>query len=120
MSHNRYAARSDQARAAIVEGLRKCGVHTWDVRRPADLLCWHSSWGPGRFRLLEIKTPRGKRNPKPRMDQRQISQNEFIRLTGTPIVTDLSTALAALGLAGPSASCTSKPHSAATSSVDAP
>lgn len=98
MSIQRWAAKSDRARTQIVEGLRRCGVHVWDIRRPADLLCWHSRWGPGNFRVLEVKTAHGKHAPKPRFDKRQVAQNDFLALTGAPIVTDLTTALCALGL----------------------
>jgi hypothetical protein len=117
----RRAAKSDIARAEIVEGLRAHGVCVWDVRRPADILCWHSRFGPGAFRVLEIKTAYGKRNPKPRIDKRQKAQNDFLALTGTPVVTDLQSALVSLGLHPPptSARSTFQPHLASTVSVGA-
>lgn len=120
MTIQRWAAKSDTRRAEIVNGLRCCGVHVWDIRRPADLLCWHPQWGPGNFRVLEVKTAVGKRAPKPRFDKRQTAQSDFLALTGAPVVTDLSTALYALGLMRRppmSASCTSPPISVPTSSV---
>lgn len=98
MSVRRWAAKTDESQWQIVEGLRVHGVHVWVIGQPCDLLCWHSRWGPGNFKALEVKTAQGKRNPKPRIDKRQEAQNEFLALTATPIVTDLSTALAALGL----------------------
>lgn len=118
----RWAARSDTARKEIVEGLRRCGVHVWDMRRPVDLLCWHSQWGPGTFRALEVKTARGKRAPKPRFDKRRVAQAAFLALTSTPVVTDLTTALSALGLIQrpvTSVPCTSPPTLASTTSVGA-
>ena len=119
MSIYRRAAKSDTSRADIVEGLRAHGVHVWDMRWPCDLLCWHARFGAGNFKTLEIKTAYGKRNPKPRIDKRQKAQEDFLRLTETPVVTDLEGSLRALGLIGPSqsVSCTSKLHSVATSSA---
>ena len=98
MSIKRWNPKTDSSQQQIVDGLRKYGVHVWVLGKPVDLLCWHSRWGNGNFKLLEVKTARGKRAPKARIDPRQEAQNEFLALTGTPIVTDLSTALAALGL----------------------
>lgn len=98
MAIRRWAAKTDTCQQQIIDGLRKYGVHVWSIGKPVDLLCWHSRWGPGNFKLLEVKTPRGKRQPKARLDKRQEAQNEFLVLTATPIVTDLSTALEALGL----------------------
>jgi hypothetical protein len=118
----RWAAKSDTARKEIVEGLRRHGVHVWDIRLPADLLCWHFRWGPGNFRVLEVKTPQGKRVPKPRFDKRQVAQTDFLALTGATVVTDLSGALSALGLIplpATSAPCTSPPPLASTTSVGA-
>lgn len=106
MSIKRWAARTDNSQQQIIDGLRKYGVHVWVLGKPVDLLCWHSRWGAGNFKTLEVKTLQGKRKPKPRIDKRQAAQSEFLALTGTPIVTDLSTALAALGLIpGTSPSC---------------
>lgn len=118
MSIHRYAAKSDSSRTAIVEGLRAHGVVVWDIRRPGDLLCWHSRFGPGIFRVLELKTAYGKKNPKPRLDKRQETQTDFLALTSTPVVTDLDQALAALGLTT-SQPCSFKPTLAATASVAA-
>lgn len=104
----RRASKRDLVEREIIDGLARYGVHAWQLDFPCDLACWHSRWGPGNFKLLEVKTPHGKRKPKARLDKRQEAQNEFIALTGTPIVTDLSTALAALGLipsTSPSCAC---------------
>lgn len=98
MSIYRRAAKSDTARAEIVEGLRKCGVFVWDIRRPVDILCWHSRFGVGNFKVLEVKTAYGKRNPKARIRRQQKAQNDFLALTFTPVVTNLDEALVCLGL----------------------
>lgn len=118
VSIKRWAAKTDTSQQQIIDGLRTYGVHVWSIGKPVDLLCWHSRWGPGNFKLLEVKTPQGKRKPKPRIDKRQQAQNEFLALTGTPIVTDLFTALAALGLIpGTSPSCACIHPGATTGSV---
>jgi hypothetical protein len=93
MSLNRYARRSDTTQSLIVEALRTAGWSVWVVGRPVDLLCWKA----GVFRLLEIKTAYGKKKPKARIDKRQDEQNEFIALTGTPVVCTPAAALLALG-----------------------
>jgi hypothetical protein len=86
--------RTDQSQEAIIEALNKAGWFVWIIGRPVDLLCWK----PGRgFRCLEAKTPHGKKNPKAKIDKRQVEQIEFINTTGTPRVTCAQEALLAVG-----------------------
>ena len=119
----RWAARSDTTQSQIVAGLRRHGVQVFVIKQPCDLLCRYYDnalrrwlWQP-----LELKTPYGKRAPKPRTDKRQKDQLEFLASTRTPVVTSLSQALDRLGLPNPyrgtSAACTSVPISPPTSSV---
>jgi hypothetical protein len=90
VSLRRFAARSDSSRSLIVEAIRKAGWKVWDIRRPCDILCWKATKG---FRCIEIKTPRGKKNPKATIDKRNKEQIEFIELTGTPRCTTPESAL---------------------------
>lgn len=118
MSIPRRFARSDNSRAAIVKGLRKYGVSVWDIRIPGDILCWHSSFGAGTFKVLEIKTLQKNGKRRKRYDQK--AQDDFLAMTSTPVVTDITQALHALGLVqnpNTSAPSTSKPGSATTSLV---
>lgn len=96
----RRAAKCDTAKAAIVEALRKNGIEVYDMKQPVDLLCrWYSNTLRGyAWQPLEVKTPRGKRNPKARIDPRQAAQTEFIAHTRTPVVTTPQEALAVFGL----------------------
>lgn len=100
MSIKRWAAKTDTSQRVIVEGLEKSGVRVWVIGQPCDLLCYYWSNPLQRFvwQPLEVKTAQGKRNPKARIRKSQVAQNEFLELTRTPVVTDLSTAFAALGL----------------------
>lgn len=123
MSIQRWATKTDSVQSDIVEALEKCGVHVWIIKQPCDLLCWHSRFGAGNFKVLEVKTAYGKRTPKPRIDRRQKAQHDFLALTGAMVVTDLTGALSALGLIQPpptSVSCMSPPPGGSTSSVAAP
>lgn len=119
----RWAAKVDTTQSEIVKGLKSYGVQVYVIGRPVDLLCRYYDnalrrwlWQP-----LEVKTPHGKRKPKPRRDSRQETQREFLEQTSTPIVTSLQEAAAALGFAplsrAMSASCTCPPISPPTSSV---
>lgn len=94
MSLNRYATNSDKTQGEIVKALRKAGWQVWVIKRPVDLLCWRLGVG---FRLLECKSPANKRGD-PKIDKRQVEQNDFIELTGVPRVTSPEQALAALGV----------------------
>lgn len=90
----RRAAKTDAVQSFIVEGLRKCGYHVEIIGQPVDLLI-----GVGRapflWKLLELKTPQKNGKRRNRKDQR--NQDEFLRLTGTPVVCTLEEALKALG-----------------------
>jgi hypothetical protein len=52
---NRFAARADSNRAAIVAALRSAGATVYDLRRPVDLLVGFR----GQTILVEIKRPAG-------------------------------------------------------------
>lgn len=125
MTLHRWAAKTDTAQAQIVRGLEKLGVQVWVIKQPCDLLCRYYDnalhrwlWQP-----LEVKTPVGTRNPKARRRRSQVAQNAFLDSSGTPVVTSLREAAAALGFDIPSlttsASCTSPPISPPTCSVGA-
>ena len=94
-----YAKKRDASEPAIVEALTKAGCQVWK-HLPADLLVRVPSDKPGIFRVLECKTPQGKRKPSLRLDKRQVEQAEFVASTGTPYVTTDIEALRALGLVG--------------------
>jgi hypothetical protein len=94
MSWNRYAKRTDTTQAEILLAVRRAGWEAWSIGLPCDLLCWKESRG---FHCLEVKTPRGKKQPKARIDKRQEEQMEFLELTGTPVVCTPMEALLALG-----------------------
>lgn len=85
VSLNRYAKKRDSAEPAIIQALESIGVHVWRLDEPCDLLLWRPEWGAGKFRMLEVKTGRGKRLTVAR-DKRQQAQQNFIASTGTPIV----------------------------------
>ena len=63
MSIQRWAARSDSNRKAIVDALRAAGCTVYDIRRPVDLLVgYQSNWMGGYApvtMLMEIKRPDG-------------------------------------------------------------
>jgi hypothetical protein len=94
VSFNRYARRKDTSHDEIVQALRNAGWSVFEIGRPVDLLVWKAAKG---FRCLEVKTARGKRNPKAVIDRRQKQQIEFIETTGTPRVTTAFEALLAVG-----------------------
>lgn len=52
----RRAARTDHTQDAIVEALRRCGVHVECIGKPVDLLCSHR----GAWSVLEVKNAEGK------------------------------------------------------------
>jgi hypothetical protein len=95
----KYAKRRDVAESGIESALRKAGCGVWK-HLPADLLVRVPSDKPGVFRVLECKTPQGKRKPSLRLDKRQVEQAEFVASTGVPYVTSDVEALTALGLVG--------------------
>jgi Holliday junction resolvase len=89
----RYAARVDATQAEIVEAIRKAGWNVVQLKHPVDLLCDKN----GVIKLLECKTPKGKRSPKLKLRKDQQAQAEFCRRTMTPYVTTAEEALRALG-----------------------
>lgn len=129
MSRWRRNAKSDQSRAAIVSGLRSAGVQVWDIRHPVDLLCryWSNDLKRWQWQPLELKTPQGK-NGKARKRNDQPEQVEFLYSTQTPVVTNISEALEALGVVNARSSgkevreqsvlCTLKLTGTSTESVD--
>jgi hypothetical protein len=92
----RYAAKRDSVEPAIIEALEKAGWHVWQLDEPCDLLLWKPELGPGIFRMLEVKTGRGKRLTVAK-DKRQQAQANFIASTQTPIVRTPLEALKAVG-----------------------
>lgn len=112
MSIYRRAAKSDTSRATIVKALRAAHVEVFDIRRPVDVLCryWHPKFSPfigeKLWKVIELKTAYGKKNPKARVRNDQKEQNEFIERTNTPVATTSAEAFAALGLQpSPSNAC---------------
>ena len=84
-----YAKKRDLSEPAIVAALESIGAKVYR-ELPVDLLVHFR----GRFYCLEVKTPTPSgKTPK---DKRQIAQNEFIELTGTPVVATPEAALEAL------------------------
>lgn len=84
MGINRWATRKDTTQAAIVEAIRAAGWLVEVIHKgPFDLACWHPSniWQP-----LECKSPRNKKG-EPKIDKRQVKQNEFCNRTFIPRVT---------------------------------
>lgn len=88
MSLARRAKKRDIAEEPIIAALEKDGWHVWQLDRPMDLLCWRGDLGPNTFRLLEVKTDKG----KPTEDQQNFSET-----TGAPFVRTPMEALQALG-----------------------
>lgn len=76
--------RSDNAKAEIVKGLRKCGYRVLIIERPVDLLV---QVGKNYWRLLEVKN-------RKRNDQKK--QQDFIAQTQVPIVATVEQAIAEL------------------------
>jgi hypothetical protein len=83
----RRAAKRDASEVAIVDALRQAGYWVYRMIQPCDLLVYRS----GRWWVLEVKLP----GARPRKDQE--AQQEFLRLTGTPIVRTPEEALRAVG-----------------------
>lgn len=84
MSLSRFAKRRDAAEKSIVEALEAIGCLVFRIDVPADLLCFFRN----RWTVLEVKAR--KRNDQPKQD-------EFRKLTGTPVVKDVAEALIAIG-----------------------
>jgi hypothetical protein len=85
MGFNRYARRADKSTQGIVDELRALGYTVEYVGRPVDLLVTHPSWPPNTWRLVECKTPKGKKGElKLRADQAK--QQAFCATNGVPYV----------------------------------
>jgi hypothetical protein len=91
MSAPRYGKR-DTSEPAIKQALERAGFTVWD-HLPVDLLVFRPDVG---IKLLENKTPTKTGKRRKRKDQQQ--QDEFIRLTGTPVALTAEEALRALGV----------------------
>ncbi len=90
----RFARRTDTTQTAIVTALRAAGWLVYVIEEPCDLLVYNPATDV--WRTLEAKTPRNKRGD-PRIDKRQVKQNEFLAATNTPRVTSPEAALKAIG-----------------------
>lgn len=93
MTRPRYARERDISEPDIVKALRKAGFRVWR-ELPVDLIVFRPDVG---VRLLENKTPTPTGKRRKRKDQK--AQDEFIRLTGTPVALTPEDALKALGVA---------------------
>src|ERR1700686_785964 len=98
-----YARKVDHSQADIVKGLRDAGYWVEGIRRPVDLLVGlkkvniydDEGFSPiWRWTLLEVKTPTKTGKRRSRTDQ--ALQDQFIKETGTAVVTTLEEALKAL------------------------
>jgi hypothetical protein len=87
-----YAKRKDESQAAIVAAIRAAGWLCFILHEPCDLLCWKKGKG---WRTLECKTPTKTGKQRKRTDQKV--QEQFLELTGTPVVLSPFDALLALG-----------------------
>jgi hypothetical protein len=91
MTINRWAARTDANKRAIVEALEAAGCSVYDLRRPVDLLIG----AQGKTLLVEIKD--GTKSPSRRKHTK--GQQTFLASwTGGPVatVTDVESALRAI------------------------
>lgn len=93
MSRPNYARKRDESEADIVEALEKAGFRVWR-ELPVDLLLYRPDTG---IRLLENKTPTKTGKRRKRTDQK--AQDDFIKLTGTPVALTPEDALRKLGVA---------------------
>lgn len=91
MSRPNYARKRDTSEPDIVEALEKAGFRVWR-ELPVDLLVYRPDTG---IRLLENKTPTKTGKRRKRKDQQ--AQDDFVKLTGTPVVLTPEAALEALG-----------------------
>ena len=89
----RRAAKRDTAEPGVVEALEAAGCTVYR-ELPSDLLIHRSSWGPGWFRVQEVKTGKGKTR------KGQVKQAAFLRDTGVVTVRTAEQALADIGLMG--------------------
>lgn len=95
MSFNRYARKADKTTQQIVDELRALRYTVYHVGRPTDLLVRHPSWPVNAWRLLECKTPKGKKGVlrlrKDQQDQQDFCADHFVPyvLNGLEAVTYL-------------------------------
>lgn len=96
MKYRRHDAKRDAVEPQIVEALEKAG---WEVHRelPVDLLCLKRVGNVVRVRLLECKTPYGKKQPKAVIDKRQQKQIDFCERWEIQKPTGAQEALLAVG-----------------------
>lgn len=96
MKYRSHNAKRDAVEPEIVAALEKAG---WEVHRelPVDLLCLKRAGDRIQVRLLECKTPRGKKQPKAVLDKRQQRQMEFCLRWDVPKPTSAMEALLAVG-----------------------
>lgn len=95
-----YARRTDTTQKTIVEALRNAGYAVHVIGRPVDLLVRHSTWDVNLWTLLELKTPTGKRAPKPKLDKRQQEQAQFCCEFEVPYIIGVDDALHYLRMFG--------------------
>ena len=88
MSLLRWNAKRDASEPDIVRALEQVGALVYRMDVPADLLVWFKY----RWHVLEVKARR--RNDQPKQD-------EFRRLTCTPVVATANDALLAVGAIRP-------------------
>ncbi len=89
----RRAAKTDDAKGAIVAAGEEEGWQAFDVRLPCDVLWWHPVLDV--LQWTEIKTIHVGRR-KPAVDKRQEAQRKFLAWTSCPIVTNKDELLAVL------------------------
>jgi hypothetical protein len=91
-----HNAKRDRVEPEIVAALEQAG---WEVHRelPVDLLCLKRVGNVVKVRLLECKTPRGKKKPKAVIDKRQQRQLEFCERWEVQKPTSAMEALLAVG-----------------------
>lgn len=82
----RRAAKRDDAEQPIVAALRAVGCFVYHDLR-ADLLIHRPKWGPGWFRVQEVKTEKRKTRAS------QVKQKQFIADTGVAIVRTVTQAI---------------------------
>jgi hypothetical protein len=93
VSH-RYAqiTRVDKTTKAIVDALRECGYRVEYIGRPVDLLVSHASWPPNTWKLLECKTPEGKKGQVWHRD-RMKKQQDFCSAHAVPYTVNAESAI---------------------------
>lgn len=97
MSHRHaQVTRRDDAEPGVVKALEKAG---WEIHKklPTDLLALKHVAGELVIKLVEVKTPKGKKKPRPIIDKRQIEQNAFLERHKIPRTTTPFEALLAVG-----------------------